>query len=470
MTKPLNDALHMRAGALANDVDDERALIAGNDARLARVEWQLAALTARIHSGHSLETEPPPPSAPPQTSSRDARAALQLEIPAELEAALSREVYALPPVSDPLDAWDVAAAVCAGLAGGLIDFFLVRIPKDLTYLGRVSQRGSPVTQWLREAQLPADNWMSGYVKTAFDRVAPSTYPGPKIPGLNPRMHRLHTLGHDPLLGLVFGVLDTVLSTMTGIDTNGRPFVRPIAPSPEFTSPVFAPLVWLGHLFSDVATPMGLPIPGWGLTQLLQLGRIGDNEHTIAEITRWMYREGYDLRHLVSMGLAPGIVELIVRVYCAFRHGAGDAPPQRLHRRGERERSYDVEALLADLSVARRDARRDRILLFAHSLAAGANALKLAAYGGNPLALNVAQWACWLRSAARVSGVWLSSRPRRELERCLNNRRAIDTRWDELLSPATAPPGGPRSALAWTTFPSRVDPKCFEGLATEPLPP
>lgn len=390
-----------------------------------------------------------------------------LVMPPELESAISKAAGALPPVAHPMDAWDVAASVCAGLAGALVDFLWVRIPKDITYMGTVEQRGSAVTNWLKSFDFPDDNWLSQFVKTSFDRVRPGTYSGPAIPGLNPRQHRMLTLGHDPILGIVFGILDTVMGTMSGVDQAGKIFIRGVTDAPNAHNWALAPLVWVGHLMSDVATKMGLPIPGWGLTQLLTIGKFGPNNRTVAELARWMYLNGYDLRHFMSMGLSVGAVELVVRGYCLFRYGF--QPPHAPHSTQqpinsvEAQRELDFEVLRAGFEKQRMTARQDRILLAAHALAAGANAVKVGVYAGNPLAINVAEWARTLHSLARVAGVWIASKPRRELERLLINRSVIDASARDLLADSTGietlllPAAG-----AWSALPALVPPAEFEG--------
>jgi hypothetical protein len=74
-----------------------------------------------------------------------------------------------------------------------------------------------------------------------------------VDGLSPRVHRLMSLGHDPILAFVFGVMDVMSGTY--IDKHGD--LRRIATSmsPEGLIAAFSK-VFL-HLLSDVFTSAGI---------------------------------------------------------------------------------------------------------------------------------------------------------------------------------------------------------------------
>ena len=111
-------------------------------------------------------------------------------------------------------------------------------------------------------------------------------------------HRLLSLGHDPLLGFVFGVADILTGRMTTIDKSGKivsQVMEVYADRKE--SDVFAALAkQIIHFKSDITTSMGLPAPLMSLFNLLQFGSIGEEELTIAEIVQGMHYEGYDFIH------------------------------------------------------------------------------------------------------------------------------------------------------------------------------
>ncbi len=58
-------------------------------------------------------------------------------------------------------------------------------------------------QWIAELTTAAEKW----AKVPYDVVSPKL-------GLTPNVHRLPSLGHNPLLGLVLGVGDILSGTCT----------------------------------------------------------------------------------------------------------------------------------------------------------------------------------------------------------------------------------------------------------------
>ena len=80
----------------------------------------------------------------------------------------------------------------------------------------------------------------------------------------------------------------------------------------------ASLRHIGHLISDVATPMGLPAPLMTLFQALNVGSFGEKGRTVGQLARWMYLNGYDL-HFVVSGITPLVIEIVLRAYIMLRH-------------------------------------------------------------------------------------------------------------------------------------------------------
>lgn len=144
--------------------------------------------------------------------------------------------------------------------------------------------------------------------------------------IGPAVHRFHSLGHDPILGFIVGVIDILRGTFTAIDRNGRLILQSVA----ITDPAILTMNLFeavgrvfGHLLSDVATPAGLPVPLMPLLQFLQFGEIGAHGHTIGEVSRIMYRSHYDFRHFLAMSISPLLIEIIVRLsYFAKRRCEG----------------------------------------------------------------------------------------------------------------------------------------------------
>ena len=67
---------------------------------------------------------------------------------------------------------------------------------------------------------PYQAWIAGLTTAAEARAkVPYDVVRPKD-GRTPNVHRLASLGHDPLLGLVFGVCDIISGSCTFIDKSG----------------------------------------------------------------------------------------------------------------------------------------------------------------------------------------------------------------------------------------------------------
>ena len=306
------------------------------------------------------------------------------------------------------DKWDVAMVGTASVLAALTDFFLVALPKGMTYAGVDQHKfASPLTGWLKQ-QGQEGFWadfctkMEKLCKVSFDRQ--DAYFGDsleRINGMYPRSHRYQSLGHDPVLGLVFGVLDILRGNISAFaydkTTGVHSFVvgKVLDADPiSIQGIIEAFLKWFGHMISDVTTNMGLPAPFLTALQGLNIGSFGPKGRSVAEIGRWMYLSGYDLRHFFVSGITPGTIELILRAYIMLRH---------YHEHGE------TKFVLADNPKYR------SMLLVAHSLAAAANAGKVALMQGNPLAINQAQWMAWMRYMLPSMKYWIFDKQRLKME-------------------------------------------------------
>lgn len=289
-----------------------------------------------------------------------------------------------------LDKIDWAIAGVAGVLAALVDIFLIQMPKHPGFLGGPTSEGGPLANWIRERvngsfspaeirQLEKENWVpydpshSGNLEV-------------QVKGLGPGTHRFHSLGHDPILGFIFGVKDILAGTFTAIDKSGQLIVQKVEIKDlsivgmnlfEAIGRVF------GHLQSDIATPRGLPAPLMPLFQFLQFGEIGKGGYTVGEIIRIMYRSGYDFRHFLAMSISPLLIEVIVRFgYFAKRMYEG----------------YSfLDSIPFDLSIIERKPKLQTMLFSAHLIATAANAGKVAV-GQNPLMINYPQWVAFFRYA------------------------------------------------------------------------
>lgn len=289
-----------------------------------------------------------------------------------------------------LDKLDWAICGVAGLLAALVDIFLVQMPQHPGFLGGAPSAGGPLANWIRDKvnsayspaqikQLEAEFWTPYDPATSINLVQP-------VAGLGPGTHRFQSLGHDPILGFLFGVKDILQGTFTAIDKTGKLIIQPVALADPalVTMNLFDAIGRVfGHLQSDVATAAGLPAPLMPLLQFLQFGSIGQHGYTVGEISRIMYRSHYDFRHFLAMSVSPLIIEIVVRLcYFAKRlsegHSIADATPFAL-------------------SPAERKPKLQTMLFSAHLASTAANAGKVA-LTQNPLSINYAQWLAFFRYA------------------------------------------------------------------------
>lgn len=278
-----------------------------------------------------------------------------------------------------LDAFDISIAALAGLVGAAVDILLVGIPQKTPD----GLKGGPLSNYVREyfdKKFPEEEMQ----KLANSKISKVPYDAQdnrhttiRVEGLSAYYHRLLQLGHDPLLGFVFGVADILSGRMTTIDKAGNivsQVMENYADRKE--SDIFAALAkQIIHFKSDVTTSMGLPVPLMSLFNLLQFGSIGEEEQTIAEIVQGMYYEGYDFIHFCSMSIPAMLVEVIVRLGYAIKrikegHRVKDSIPLSLNR--------EKHPKLATM------------LFIAHAGATAANAGKVY-FTQNPVAINYPQW-------------------------------------------------------------------------------
>lgn len=315
----------------------------------------------------------------------------------------------------------IVAALSGGLAA-VIDIFLVKIPKDTIIVRngeRFLQEGGYLTEILRSIGLDengkASQWITtleNHFKVPYDKSV-----DPDIIGLNPRSHRLHSLAHDPsVAGLIWGIKDIVSGTFSCIDKNGCLVVEKVTEA-GFEKLFTAPILWLGHLLSDIFTKMGIPIPGWSYLQLLQFGSLGEKQRTIAEVARYMYLEGYDLRHLVSMTTTNAVIELIVRLYY---HLVCKKRPDDFSLTAEKE-YVEVKNKI----------KLHNMLFVAYSVASCGNIAKLCVYQGNPTAFNLPLWLGMIKES--VTQVVIANRNTKCYEEAITNRLIMDENFNQLYS-------------------------------------
>lgn len=337
-----------------------------------------------------------------------------------LDASIRKEIFKNPSLLPSLSDLEYGIIGITGLVASILDFLVVRIPKDINYLNNYMQKGSEFTKWLRSLGINEDGeignsflkWCENVNKVSYDQSINSD-----IKGFRPHSHRLLSLGHDPLFGLIFGTLDMMNGSMTAFGTDGKLHI--ITNEIEFSSDkILSPIIWLGHIISDVCTKMGIPIPGWGFLQVLQFGSFGTKDRTIADLSKWMYLNGYDLRHFATMAISVAAIEIIVRGY------------HYLSEINNKEQLYNFHSSIVDREIRQlhSDLKLRKMLFLSHLIATSGNALKIFVYHGNPLAINLTQWIVFLKEC--VNMVKIVNRDKVP-EKIIRNRDRINNKWEEI---------------------------------------
>lgn len=278
-----------------------------------------------------------------------------------------------------LDALDYMICGFSAIIAASVDILMVGIPQK----GKNGISAAPLSDFIRrkfDQLLPTEKMEnlanSNSSKVPYD-AQDNRNTKTDVIGLSTYYHRLLSLGHDPFLGFVVGVFDIMTGRMTTIDKTGH-FVSQIMDCYEArreTNLFTAIAKEFAHLKSDVTTSMGLPAPLMGLFNLLQIGQIGEENQTIAEIVQGMYYEGYDFIHFCSMSVPTIIVEVMVRVlYCLKKVKSGSALKDSIPFSTDRTKQSKLGTML----------------FLAHSGATAINAGKVF-FTQNPLAINYTQW-------------------------------------------------------------------------------
>jgi len=343
----------------------------------------------------------------------------------ELEKQLLNDVNNRADLIPSLTKVDITISVVIGLVGAIVDLFLVKVPKNTNYLKKYQQGGSPFTEWLRTLGIDENGKLNDFFqlleekcKVNFDASTTKAFPDytNQVNGFYPKTHRMMNLGHDPLFGLIFGLIDMFNGRTTLIDSKGIIHCIPIEKYQDFPmdNKIFAPLIWLGHILSDVCTKMGIPIPGWEFTQLLQFGNLGENSKTIADITRWMYVEGYDIRQFLTMGTVPAIIEMCTKMYFKFTLSKDE---------------FLYPIYIKELKSIQNNIRLEKMIFIAHSVAVSGNIGKIMMYHGNPLAFNFSEWLVFAKQS--VQRLLIQSRDATG-EKIVRNRNRIDEEWKNIM--------------------------------------
>lgn len=278
-----------------------------------------------------------------------------------------------------LDSIDLSISVLAGIIAAALDILLIGIPQPTTEGLKAGSLSNYIRKYFEDKFPPEEMEKLGgktQYKTPYD-AQDNRNTTIHVEGLSAYYHRLLSLGHDPILGFLIGILDIMNNRMTTIDKSGKIVSQVMGCYTGRTeSSLFEALLrQLRHLKSDLTTSMGLPAPLMGVFNLFQFGEIGEEKQTIAEIVQGMYYEGYDFIHFCSASIPVMVSEIIVRICYAFKrikegHSIKDSIPVTLNRTQR--------------------PKLGTMLFISHSISTSINAGKVY-FTKNPMSINYPQW-------------------------------------------------------------------------------
>lgn len=313
-----------------------------------------------------------------------------------------------------LDSIDIIIPVVAGILGGAVDCFFGGFTRNASGKSIPGTLSSYVENMFNKA-LPADKIIE------LENLAKVTYDAQDnrnttifIDTLSSYFHRFLQLGHDPVLGFIFGVIDMMAGTMTTIDYGGKFVIqlmenysdRKAANLFEAIAKVFL------HMLSDVNTPAGLPVPFMALFNKLHIGSIGAEKLNISEMVKSMYGQGYDFRHFCAMSIPTMIIEVVVRISYFVKQLA--------------EGYSFSEAIPVGLSHENKP-RLGTMLFIAHSASTAINTGKVI-FTKNPMDINYPQWLSFARYSVKQLKWVLHDKPALREKYMMN---ALNDEWDEL---------------------------------------
>jgi len=316
-----------------------------------------------------------------------------------------------------LDVVDYTIAGIAGAIAGIINLFFVKTPVETDTVTITN-----VTQKLFNIGLSPERIkdFEEVAKVTFDAPYNKSFTNVYVEGLSTNYHRLLSLGHDPFLGFIFGVVDMLRGTMTTIDNKGSFVIQNIERYSDRMSINLFDAVWtvFKHMLSDINTERGLPVPFMALFNFFQSEKITINKNGItqevivAEVVQVMYREGYDFKHFLSMSFPVMLIEIIVRIsYFIKRLSEGHTVKESIPIGLDREKKPKLASML----------------WIAHTVATTPNVLKVLATK-NPLFINYPQWLAFAKYSIQQLKWVLMDKPE------LRNKYVqgfLDEEWDKI---------------------------------------
>lgn len=218
-----------------------------------------------------------------------------------------------------LDKYDYAISGIIGTIAALMDYFLVtKVEGKIVTSGKLKSGVENLWNKLLSESKIKD--LEKNNKVSYDISMNTSKISQQILGLCPQYHRFQSLGHDPILGFIFGVFDIMKGQLTAIDGNGRLIIQSVQGA-ETKNIIEAIITVFGHLLSDVGTKsdggkiLSVPAPFTPLLQLIKKGSIDykGKKLTVADLSKKMYYDGYNFNHFVGMTLPVLLIEVLTRL-------------------------------------------------------------------------------------------------------------------------------------------------------------
>lgn len=218
-----------------------------------------------------------------------------------------------------LDKYDYAISGIIGTIAALMDYFLVTKVEDKSVTSGKLKSGVEDfwNKLLSESKIKE---LEKKNKVSYDISMNTSKISQQVLGLCPQYHRFQSLGHDPILGFIFGVFDIMKGKLTAVDGNGRLIIQSVQGA-ETKNIIEAIITVFGHLLSDVGTKsdggkiLSVPAPFTPLLQLIKKGSIDykGKKLTVADLSKKMYYDGYNFNHFVGMTLPVLLIEVLTRL-------------------------------------------------------------------------------------------------------------------------------------------------------------
>lgn len=218
-----------------------------------------------------------------------------------------------------MDKYDYAIAGIIGSIAAFLDYFLVtKVNGKNVMPGNFKDYAENF--WNKILSPDKIKELEDKYKVTYDVSSNTSKISQEVLGLCPLYHRFQSLGHDPIIGFIFGVADLMKGQLTAIDGNGRLIIQSVdgASSKSFIESV---ITVFGHFLSDVGTKsktgkiLSVPAPLTPLLQLIQKGSIEYNGQnlTVADLSKKMYYDGYNFNHFIGMSLPLILIEVLTRL-------------------------------------------------------------------------------------------------------------------------------------------------------------